>query len=90
METFFGVITLAIVLIIALSFYRVLYGPSVFDRLLAIGAIGSKTIGLICLLGLFYNRLDMFIDIALAYAILNFITGIAVANYFARRVESND
>jgi multicomponent Na+:H+ antiporter subunit F len=90
MDTFFRVITVALVLIMFMSFYRVLYGPSVFDRLLAIGAIASKTIGLICLLGLLYNRLDMFIDIALAYAILNFITGIAVAKFFARNVESDD
>ena len=90
MDTFFRAITVTVVVVISLSFYRVVYGPSVFDRLLAIGAIGSKTIGLICLVGLLYNRLEMFIDIALAYAILNFITGIAVAKYFGRRIEGND
>ena len=82
MNTFFIGTTVFLVLIILLPFYRVVRGPTVFDRLLAIGAMGGKTIGLLCLFGLMFQRLDMFIDIALGYAILNFIGGIAVAKYF--------
>lgn len=72
----------AIVFILLIPFYRVVRGPTVFDRLLAIGAIGGKTIALICLVGLLFGRLDMFIDIALGYAVLNFMGGIAMAEYF--------
>jgi multicomponent Na+:H+ antiporter subunit F len=76
-----------VVVIIAIPFYRVINGPTVFDRLLAIGAIGGKVIALILLFGLLFDRLDMFVDIALGYAILNFIAGIAMAEYFRLRRE---
>lgn len=73
--------------VILMPFYRVVVGPTVFDRLLAIGAMGAKIIGMIVLFGLLYDRVDMFIDIALAYAVLNFIAGIAVAKYFHKPSE---
>ncbi len=89
MEIFFTVATIALVGIILLPFYRVVRGPTVFDRLLAIGAMGAKTIGLVCMFGFLYGRFDMFADIALAYAVLNFIAGIAVAKYFRREREAS-
>lgn len=79
------IITTLLVLAIVISFYRVVRGPTLFDRLLAAGAMGSKTVGLICLFGLLYGRLSMFIDIALAYGVLNFIGSIAVAKYVQLR-----
>jgi multicomponent Na+:H+ antiporter subunit F len=82
MNTIFGLLILIGVVILAIPFYRVVRGPTVFDRLLAIAAIGGKTVALILLLGLLFDRLPMFVDIALAYALLNFITAIAVAEYF--------
>jgi multicomponent Na+:H+ antiporter subunit F len=87
MSHLFGVMVVVIVTILLIPFYRVVRGPSIFDRLLAIGAIGGKVIALICLTGLAFNRLDMFVDIALAYAILNFVAGIAMAEYFRLRRE---
>ena len=90
MQTFFMSMTIVLVVIISLPFYRVVYGPTVFDRLLAIGAMGSKAMGLASLIGVLFGRLDMFVDIVLAYAILNFITSIAVANYFAPKIEDNE
>ena len=83
MEYFWIGTTVALVAIILIPLYRVAVGPTVFDRLLAIGAMGAKTIGLVCMFGFLYHRFDMFVDIALAYAVLNFIGGIAVAKYFA-------
>lgn len=86
MDYFWIATTLALVAIILIPFYRVGAGPTVFDRLLAISAMGAKTIGLICVFGFLYDRFEMFIDIVLAYAILNFIGGVVVAKYFARPV----
>ncbi len=82
MQTFF--ITIALVLCIALliPFYRVYKGPTVFDRLLGAAAVGAKILTLILLFGLMFDRLDMFIDISLGYAILNFVGVIAMAKYF--------
>lgn len=68
--------------IILVPFYRVIVGPTVFDRLLGVGAIGTKTLVIICLVGYIYGRVDMFVDIALAYAVLNFISVVGIAKYF--------
>jgi multicomponent Na+:H+ antiporter subunit F len=65
-----------------ISFYRVARGPTVFDRILAAGAAGTKTIVIVCLFGAIYGRLDMFLDLAIAYAILNFVGLIAIEKYF--------
>jgi multicomponent Na+:H+ antiporter subunit F len=81
-DQLFVYIAVALTIIIVIPFYRVVAGPTLFDRLLGVGAIGTKTIVLICLVGILYGRLDMFIDITLAYAILNFVTNIAIAKYF--------
>ena len=71
----------------ALSLYRGIAGPTVMDRLVGVNAIGSKTVAMLLLIGLIYQRLDMFVDIALAYAMLNFIAVIAAARYFHKRRE---
>ena len=78
----FVYIAVILTLIIIIPFYRVIVGPTLFDRLLGVGAIGTKTLVLICLVGFVYGRIDMFIDITLAYAVLNFIGNIAIAKYF--------
>ncbi|HXG01745.1 MAG TPA: monovalent cation/H+ antiporter complex subunit F [Bacteroidota bacterium] len=82
MDSVFVVLTNLLAIIIIIPFYRVLKGPTVFDRLLGVGAIGTKTLVLICLVGYIYGRIEMFVDIALAYAILNFISVLAIAKYF--------
>lgn len=82
MITVIDTLIVAFIVTVLIPFYRLVEGPTVFDRLLSIGAIGGKIIALILLLGLHYGRLDMFVDIALGYAILNFIGGIAMAEYF--------
>lgn len=82
METFVIFLAGFLVLLLVMPFYRVLRGPTVFDRLLGAGVAGSKTIVVACLFGFLYDRIDMFIDIALAYAILNFVTAIAIEKYF--------
>ena len=84
MGEFFFYSTMILTASILIPLYRVVRGPTVFDQLLAVGAVGSKAIGLICLFGLYYGRFAMFVDIALAYAILNFIAGITIAKYFER------
>jgi len=78
----FVYLAVILTIIIIIPFYRVVKGPTLFDRLLGVGAIGTKTLVLICLVGFVYGRIDMFIDITLAYAVLNFIGNIAIAKYF--------
>ena len=81
METFFLLSAIVLTIIIAVPLVRVLKGPTVFDRLLAANAIATKTIVLICLIGFLYGRIDMFIDITLAYAILGFVGSLVIAKY---------
>jgi multicomponent Na+:H+ antiporter subunit F len=68
-----------------LSLYRAVFGPTILDRLIGVNAIGSKTTALLILVGLIYRRVDMFVDIALAYALLNFIAVLAASRYFQKR-----
>jgi len=82
MDFFYILISAIMVLVLLIPFYRVLQGPTIFDRLLGAAAVGAKIITLVLLFGLVYGRVDMFVDIALAYAVLNFIAVIAVARYF--------
>lgn len=82
MDQAFIAIGIALTIIIAIPAYRVVFGPTVFDRLLGAGAIGNKTLVLVCLVGVMFDRLDMFVDITVAYAILNFIGNLAIAKYF--------
>ncbi len=67
------------------SLYRSVFGPTILDRLIGVNAIGSKTVVLLLLIGLVYERLDMFVDIALAYALLNFVAVLAASRYFQKR-----
>ena len=81
MDKFFLYYTLVLTVIIFIPLYRVVKGPTIFDRTLGAGAIGTKTMVLILTIGLTYKRFDMFIDITLAYAVLNFIGIIAIARF---------
>jgi multicomponent Na+:H+ antiporter subunit F len=72
---------LALGIVLLIPFYRVYKGPTLFDRWLGASAIGSKTITLVLLFGLIYGRLDMFIDISLGYAVLNFVGVVIMAKY---------
>ena len=69
----------------AIVFLRVVRGPTVFDRLLAAGAIGTNTIAFLAIAGFIFERPDMFVDLALSYALLNFIGTVAAAKYLERR-----
>ncbi len=85
MQTFFLYAAIYLSLLMVLSLYRAVFGPTVLDRMLGVNAIGSKTTALLVLIGLIYQRVEMFIDIALAYACLNFIAVLAASRYFQKR-----
>jgi multicomponent Na+:H+ antiporter subunit F len=70
-----------IVIAMVLAMARALLGPTVYDRVLALNTFGTKTVLLIAVLGFLTGRPD-FIDLALVYALINFIGTIAVLKYF--------
>jgi multicomponent Na+:H+ antiporter subunit F len=69
--------SLAILITMALALARALMGPSVYDRILAVNMLGTKTVLLLAVLAFLYGRPD-FLDLALAYALINFIGVLAV------------
>jgi multicomponent Na+:H+ antiporter subunit F len=85
MDNVFLYAGLYLALLMLLSLYRPLFGPTVVDRMIGVNAIGSKTTVLLILIGLIFHRVDMFVDIALAYAMLNFLAVLAASRYFQKR-----
>jgi multicomponent Na+:H+ antiporter subunit F len=85
MEIFFLSSGIYLSLLMLLPLYRAVFGPTVLDRLVGVNAIGSKTTVLLLIIGLIYGRVEMFVDIALAYALLNFIAVLAAARYFQKK-----
>ncbi|MBW1926373.1 MAG: pH regulation protein F [Deltaproteobacteria bacterium] len=85
MDSIFLYSGLYLAFLMLLTLYRAVVGPTVVDRMIGVNAIGSKTVVLLILIGLIYHRVDMFVDIALAYAMLNFIAVLAASRYFQKR-----
>jgi multicomponent Na+:H+ antiporter subunit F len=73
--------TIAILVTMALALMRAILGPSVYDRVLAVNMLGTKTVLLLSVIAFLYGRPD-FLDLALAYALINFIGVLAVLNFF--------
>lgn len=73
-------------LLVAMSLMiaRAIIGPSHYDRILAANSFGTKTLLLIALMGFLFGRPD-FLDIALVYALINFVTTIALMKFFRYR-----
>ena len=63
-----------------LALIRAILGPTVFDRILALNMFGTKTVLFIAVLGFLTGRTD-FLDLALVYALINFIGLVAVVRY---------
>ncbi len=63
---------------------RVIMGPTLFDRLLGLNGISTKAILLLIVVGSLYHRLDMFVDIAVGYSLLNLVGALAVSKYLER------
>ena len=85
--TVFVAAAIVIVGVSTISLYRVVAGSSVFDRVLAAGAIGTNAIALLALTGFIFERPDMFVDMAIAYGLLNFIGTVAITKYLEREGE---
>lgn len=85
LERFFLFISIILGLFVFLCLYRVVCGPGIFNRLVGASVIGTKTLTILVLVGFIYKRIDMFVDISLVYALLNFIVTLAAAKYFQRK-----
>lgn len=77
----FAAAVIAVLVTMALALARALLGPTVYDRIVAVNMFGTKTVLIIAVLGFLTGRPD-FLDIALVYALINFIAIIAVLKFF--------
>jgi multicomponent Na+:H+ antiporter subunit F len=65
---------------IGLVLVRAILGPTVYDRILAVNAVGTKTIILVAILSILSGRPE-FLDVALLYTLINFVVTIAILKY---------
>jgi len=88
-DTFLLGFAVFVALLFGASLYRIAAGPTVFDRTIGAGLIGTNAVLILVLIGVLYERVDMFVDLALTYGLLNFIGVVALAKYFERGRESH-
>ncbi len=87
MNSFLLGVTVFIVVLTAISLYRIAVGKTIFDRIIAAMLVGTNGFIILILIGFLYERINMFIDIAIAYALLNFVIVIVLGKYFDRGGE---
>jgi len=77
----FAAAILAVLITMALALVRAVLGPTIYDRILAVNAFGTKTVLIIALHGFLTGRPE-FLDISMVYALINFVGTIAVLKFF--------
>lgn len=77
----FAIAALALLVVMGLALIRAFLGPTLYDRILAVNIFGTKTVLLIAVMDFLSGRPD-FLDIAIVYALINFISIIGVLRFF--------
>jgi multicomponent Na+:H+ antiporter subunit F len=77
-----------ILLVISSFMVRVMMGPTIFDRVVALNGIGTLIPVLMVMAGMVYGRIDMFVDLALAIYLLNLFTTLLIARYVRQKAET--
>ncbi len=90
MEMVFLTCGILLFLLALLVLLRVIIGPTAIDRIVAVNMVGTQTTVLLILMGILFSRVDMFVDFALTYALLNFIGSLAAARYLLRTKPLRD
>ena len=84
MDLVFIVAAAILVLLAIAMFYRAVKGPTTQDRVLAVNVLGTNTVVILALLGVGLDE-PSFLDIALIYALLNFLMAIAISKFSVDR-----
>ena len=77
----FYIASFSILISFVIVLVRLFLGPTLYDRVLALNAFGTLAVLMISIVGFLFGRPD-FLDIALLYALLNFIGTIAILKFF--------
>lgn len=75
------ILTIVLLVVMVMAIARALLGPTLYDRILAVNMFGTKTVLLIAAMGFLFDR-PHFLDIAMVYALINFVSMIGVLRYF--------
>lgn len=81
MTEILAAVCIAILVVMAIALARAFNSATVYDRILGINMFGTKTVLFIAVVGFFTGRPD-FLDIAIVYALINFIGMVAVLRFF--------
>jgi len=85
----FIIVSVVILIAIALGLVRAFRGPTLYDRVLAANMIGTLTVLMVAVLGFMTGRPE-FLDIALVYVLISFVSTIAVLRVVASRSTTTD
>jgi multicomponent Na+:H+ antiporter subunit F len=88
MIDFFLILSVGMCVLVLFCLYRGIFGPGVLNRAAGISAIGTKTLIILLIMGVIYDKIDMFVDISMVYALLNFIGTAVLAKYIERTGEA--
>jgi multicomponent Na+:H+ antiporter subunit F len=80
MIEYFLYAALVLVSLMLISMIRMVFGPSIADRVVTMDAINTMTVTAMILLGVYYQQL-VFIDVAIVYALLSFVSTLYIAKY---------
>ena len=80
-------VSLATLVTMALALVRAIRGPTVYDRVMAVNMFSTKTVLLLSVIAFLFGR-PGFLDLVLAYALINFIGVFAVLEFFRNRAPS--
>jgi len=84
MVAFLVAIMIVLLISVLMTLVRAVLGPTSFDRILSANAIGTTTIVMVAVLGFLKGRPD-FLDLALVYALVNFVATIAILRFVEQR-----
>lgn len=84
-----AVTIIALLVVMSLALVRALLGPSIYDRILAVNVFGTKTVLLIAVICFTVGKPE-YLDIALVYALINFVSVVGVLRYFEYRSRTGE
>ena len=81
MHTFFLCYLIGILILTMLMLYKLFRGPGIFDRFIGILVMATNVILILILIGFVDGRRDMYVDVAISYGILGFISSVILAKF---------
>lgn len=85
MHSFFLCYLIGILILTMLMLYKLFRGPGIFDRFIGILVMATNVILILILIGFVDGRRDMYVDVAISYGILGFISSVIIAKFIGQK-----